>query len=71
MIKMTAIGQSNHALFFDGVSDSIIVPEGSFTSVGERDAEGGNDVRRILSNQTADSVGATTATTAAVKSLLS
>ena len=60
MIKMTAIGKSNHAFFFDGVSDSIIVPEGSFTSVGKRNAEGGNDVRKILSNQTSDSFGATT-----------
>ena len=60
MIKMTAIGQSNHAFFFDGVSDSIIVPEGAFTSVGGKTPEGGNDVRKILSSQTSDTFTATT-----------
>ncbi len=27
--------QSNHALFFDGVSDSVIIPQGNFSRVGE------------------------------------
>ena len=31
---MVAIGRTSHAFFFDGVTDSIIVPQGRFTSVG-------------------------------------
>lgn len=27
--------QSNHALFFDGVSDSVIIPQGNFSKLGE------------------------------------
>ena len=31
---MVAIGRTSHAFFFDGVTDSIILPQGRFTSVG-------------------------------------
>ncbi len=31
---MTVIGESSHALFFNGVSDSIICPQTSFSSTG-------------------------------------
>jgi len=33
--------QSNHALFFDGVSDSVIIPQGSFSRLG-RDYDSSN-----------------------------
>ena len=32
---MVAIGRSSHALFFDGVSDSVIIPQGKFTKTGQ------------------------------------
>ena len=31
---MVAIGRTSNAFFFDGVSDSILIPQGNFTSVG-------------------------------------
>ena len=37
---MVAIGRSSHAFFFDGVSDSIIIPQGRFTDVGQDTPEG-------------------------------
>ena len=45
---MTVIGRSNHAFFFDGVSDSIIIPEGQFTALGHKTPDGSSDVRNIL-----------------------
>ena len=45
---MTAIGDSNHAFFFDGVSDSIVIPQGSFTSLGHKKPEGGFDARTLV-----------------------
>ena len=45
---MTVIGRSNHAFFFDGVSDSIIIPEGQFTALGHKTLDGASDVRNIL-----------------------
>tara|TARA_R100001510_G_C7656998_1_gene217996 strand:+ start:10163 stop:27070 length:16908 start_codon:yes stop_codon:yes gene_type:complete len=45
---MTAIGGSSHAFFFDGVSDSIVVPQGTFTSLGHKKPEGGFDARTIV-----------------------
>jgi len=32
---MVAIGRSSHAFFFDGVSESIIIPQGRFTKIGQ------------------------------------
>ena len=32
--------QSNHALFFDGVSDSIIIPQGLHSKLGANDTTG-------------------------------
>ena len=45
---MTVIGRTNHAFFFDGVSDSIIVPDGAFKAVGKKNPEGEYDVRELL-----------------------
>ena len=45
---MTAIGRTNYAFFFDGVSDSIVVPDGAFKSLGDKNPEGNYDVREIL-----------------------
>ena len=39
---MVAIGRSSHAYFFDGVSDSIIVPQGRFRKTGTGNAQGNN-----------------------------
>ena len=51
---MTAIGKTNHAFFFDGVSDSILIPEGAFKAVGKKNPEGGSDVSRMLSDRNSD-----------------
>ena len=51
---MTAIGSTNHAFFFDGVSDSILIPEGAFRAVGKKNVEGGSDVSQMLSNRNSD-----------------
>ena len=37
---MVAIGRSSHAFFFDGVSDSILIPQGRFTKIGDTDSIG-------------------------------
>jgi len=37
---MVAIGRSSHAFFFDGVSDSVIIPQGRFTKTGVKDSSG-------------------------------
>ncbi len=37
---MVAIGRSSHAFFFDGVSESIIVPQGRFTKLGDNASVG-------------------------------
>ena len=39
---MVAIGRSSHAFFFDGVSDSIIIPQGRFTKLGDTTSVGTN-----------------------------
>ena len=36
---MVAIGRSSNAFFFDGVSDSIIIPQGRFTSTGSKEGK--------------------------------
>ena len=51
---MTAIGKTNHAFFFDGVSDSILIPEGAFSAIGKKTSEGGSDVSRMLSDKNSD-----------------
>ncbi len=45
---MPAILQSNHALLFDGVTDSVIVPQGSHRGVGNDDASGNRSAGDIL-----------------------
>ena len=37
---MVAIGRTSHAIFFDGVSDSILIPQGRFTKVGQETPDG-------------------------------
>ena len=37
---MVAIRRSSHAYFFDGVSDSVIIPQGRFNNVGQELPEG-------------------------------
>jgi len=33
---MAVIGQTSHALFFNGVSDSVVCPQGDFTKTGHK-----------------------------------
>jgi len=40
---MVAIGRSSHAFFFDGVSESIIIPQGRFTKLGDESSLGTTD----------------------------
>ena len=57
---MTVIGRTNHAFFCDGVSDSIIVPDGAFKAVGKKNPEGEYDVRELLgTNSSTPNVAAT------------
>ena len=35
--------QSNHALFFDGVSDSVIIPQGNFSKLWQEYDKGRDD----------------------------
>ena len=37
---MTVLGRANHAFFFDGVSDSIIIPQGRHTKLGDLTPDG-------------------------------
>jgi len=37
---VVAIGRSSHAFFFDGVSDSILIPQGRFTKLGDNHSIG-------------------------------
>ena len=46
---MTVISRKNHAMFFNGITDSIVVPEGSFSSLGTKTTQGTPDVRPIIS----------------------
>ena len=45
---MVAIGRSSHAFFFDGVSDSVIIPQGEFTSTGVEDGAGSKVMTKTL-----------------------
>ena len=42
---MAVISSSSHALFFNGVSDSVVCPQGDFTKTGHK-REVGNKVAR-------------------------
>ena len=37
---MVAIGRSSHAFFFDGVTESIVIPQGRFTKLGDESSVG-------------------------------
>ena len=41
--------QSNHALFFDGVSDGVIIPQGVFSGLGRDSADGDRSASDIIS----------------------
>ena len=45
---MVAIGRSSHAFFFDGVSDSVIIPQGQFTGTGVEDGSGNKVMTKTL-----------------------
>ena len=45
---MVAIGRSSHAFFFDGVSDSVIIPQGQFTRTGVEDGSGNKVMTKTL-----------------------
>ncbi len=45
---MVAIGRSSHAFFFDGVSDSVIIPQGQFTGTGIEDGSGNKVMTKTL-----------------------
>ena len=47
---MVGIRRSSHAYFFDGVSDSVIIPQGRFSSVGQELPEGPYSPISILGN---------------------
>jgi len=46
---LTVISRKTHGFFFNGITDSIIVPEGDFSELGHRTTRGTDDVRVILS----------------------
>ena len=45
---MVGIGRTSHAVFFDGVSDSILIPQGRFTNVGQETPDGTKSPMGIL-----------------------
>ena len=45
---MPVIGRSNHAFFFDGVSDSIVVPQGTMSRLGKQTSDGTKSKANIL-----------------------
>ena len=45
---MPVLGRSNHAFFFDGVSDSIVVPQGSMSRLGIDTSDGTKNKANIL-----------------------
>ena len=54
---MPVILESNHALKFDGVSDSVIIPQGLFTKVGRKNADGDHQSADIISSSSQGSRG--------------
>jgi len=46
---VTVITRKNHAMFFNGITDSIVVPEGAFSTLGDKTTQDTYDVRNILS----------------------
>ena len=47
---MVAIGRTSHAFFFDGVSDSIIIPQGRFRKTGTGTPQNNDVSINILDN---------------------
>ena len=50
---MSVLSRTNHAYFFDGVSDSIIIPDDTF-SIGMRNAEGNNSFMNLVSGSSSN-----------------
>ena len=48
---MTLIGKTNHAFAFDGLSDSIIVPQGYFSEIGDKNVDSEYDIRGLLNDK--------------------
>ena len=46
---MAVIGQTSHALFFNGISDGVVCPQGNFTQTGHKRTLNGNDARSSAS----------------------
>ena len=42
---MSVFGKTSHALFFNGITDSVVCPQGSFTQTGHKINVNGNDAR--------------------------
>ena len=42
---MTVFGKTCHALFFNGITDSVVCPQGSFTQTGHKINVDGTDAR--------------------------
>jgi len=42
---MAVIGQTSHALFFNGISDAVVCPQGNFTQTGHKRVLDGNEAR--------------------------
>lgn len=51
---MTVIARTNKAFFFDGVSDSIVVPSGPFSDIGRKNLNSQHDARDFLGGSTKD-----------------
>lgn len=44
-MSMTVFGKTSHALFFNGITDSVVCPQGSFTQTGHKINVDGTDAR--------------------------
>ena len=51
---MTVIARTNNAFFFDGVSDSVVVPSGPFSDIGRKNLNSQHDARDFLGGSTKD-----------------
>ena len=43
---MSMFGKTSHALYFNGVSDSVVCPQGGFTQTGHKLIDGSGNVAR-------------------------
>ena len=54
---MSVIGKSSHAIYFNGVSDSIVCPQGDFTQTGQKIIDSSGNVARGSATVLQDSDG--------------